>query len=213
MNDDLKKKKTGQSSFTLIETIIALGLMVVFILEFTAVQGRAISFSTFERKVTQATWLAKAVMAHIEYKADYFELKEIIASVKDEKLPPELCPENPLLDCDFKYTLTIENWKLPIIELIAASLGDPNLAGIIQQQMKQALGDELLKVAHVNVSWAEGVRKDWVDVVYLIATQKKLNESIEMLKPVTPAAKDDKTDKKNKDQKDEKQQQQGPPPP
>jgi Tfp pilus assembly protein PilV len=101
-------KKTAQSSFTLIETMIALALMVVIILEVSVVQGRAISFSAYERKVTQAAWLAKGILSHLEYKWHNFELKDVKAEFKDEKIPEELCKADPLFDCDYKYNLTIE---------------------------------------------------------------------------------------------------------
>jgi hypothetical protein len=178
------KRKTGQSSFTLIETIIALGLIVIIILEVSAVQGRAIDFSAFERKVTQASWLAKAIMSNIEYKWNYFELKDIKADEKDQKIPEDLCSPNPAFNCDFKYRLSIDEWKLPLVDLVAASAGDSTVAGIVKEQMKQILGDEILKVAHVTVSWTEGSRKDFVELAYLLTAQKKLDDAIELLQPV-----------------------------
>ena len=55
--------KDGERSFTLVETIFALGLLVTVILEVSNVQGRSLVLGEYNRKVTQASWLAKAVMA------------------------------------------------------------------------------------------------------------------------------------------------------
>ena len=186
MTKATKKQKTGQSSFTLIETLIALGLMGVIILEVTIVQGRSADFSFYERKVTQGVWLAKGIMGEVEHKWNYFELKEVKAKAKEEKLPEELCPKDPLFDCDFKYSISIDEWKLPLIEMAAKSVGDATIAGVIKEQMKQILGDEVLKVANVEVSWGEGSRKDSVSLAYLMTAQFKLDKAIELIPPVVP---------------------------
>ena len=182
-----KQSRTGQSSFTLIETVMAVGLMVVIVLEVTAVQGRAISFSEYERKVTQASWLAKAVMGQLEYKWKFYDLKEIKASEKDTKFPTELCPDDPRFSCDYRYNITIDKWDLPLIDMAAASIGDETIAGVIKEQMKNIIGDDVLKVAHVEVTWPEGSRQNSVDLAYLLTGQQKLDQAIEGLKPVGAA--------------------------
>jgi hypothetical protein len=57
-------------------------------------------------------------------------------------------------------------------------------AGIVKEQMKQILGDEILKVAHVEVTWAEGGRQDGVDLAYLMTAQYKLDQAIELMEPI-----------------------------
>jgi len=183
-----KPSRTPQSSFTLIETIIALGLMVVIVLEVSAVQGRAITFSDYERKVTQASWLAKAIMGHLEYKWKFYDLKEIKAAEKDQKFPAELCPEDPIFDCNFRYNISIEKWDLPLIDMAAASLKDDSIAGIVKDQMKNIIGDETLKVAHVEVTWPEGGRQNSVDLAYLITAQQKIDTAVEGLQPPAGAS-------------------------
>ncbi len=177
------KIKDPQSSFTLIETIIALALMATMVLEVSAVQGRAISYSSFERKVTQAIWLAKSVMGQVEYKWKYYDLKDANLNEKEAKFPSEICSELPAFDCNFRYTISIEKWDLPLIDLAAASLGDPSIAGILKEQLKNVLGEDILKVAHVEVTWPEGSRKNSVDIAYLLTAQQKLDEAIESLQP------------------------------
>src|SRR3989338_1105830 len=105
------KRKTSQSSFTLLETIIALGLMVVMILEVSTVQGSAISLSQYERKVTQAVWLGKAILGQIEYKWKFYEVKELKEERRGERFDDKLCPRDGF-ECDFTYDLTVEEWKL-----------------------------------------------------------------------------------------------------
>ncbi len=201
MNDSsCKKPRTGQSSFTLIETVIAIGLMVVIVLEVTAVQGRAISFSAYERKVTQASWLAKAVLADLEYKSKIYPLDEIKAGEKDQKFPPELCPEDPNFDCNFRYNLTIKEWKLPLLHAIAANLGDESLASMVEQQLESIIGKDALKVAHAEVTWPEGGRQNSVELALLLTAQQKLDQAIESMPPVGVVKQDkEKQDKEKQD--------------
>lgn len=178
------ERKNGESSFSLIEAVIALGLMAIILLEVTKVQGHAINFSSYERKVTQAIWLAKAVMGHVEYSYTKFPIKDLKVNQKEADLPEELCPKDTSFDCNYKYSVSIEEWKLPILDMTAASLGDPSLADIVKTQVKQFLGDEILKVAYVEISWPEGSRKESVGLPYLMTAQMNLDKTIETLQPV-----------------------------
>lgn len=191
----MPRRRTGESSFTLIETIIAMSLMVIIILQVTSVNGQAITFSAFGRRVTQASWFAKAIASHLEYKSKLYPLKDIRENVKEEKIPQEWCPRIPPFDCDFTYSLTVEEWKIPLIELAAKSMGDKSMAGMIKDQVKSFLGDELLKVADITVAWKEGSRKDYVKLAYLITGQFKLDETISSLPPVAGEEKKDDKDK------------------
>ncbi|MBI2601531.1 MAG: hypothetical protein HYW48_00595 [Deltaproteobacteria bacterium] len=190
-----RARKSGESSFTLLETIIALGLMVVMILEVSTVQGSAINLSQYERKVTQAVWLGKAILGQIEYKWKFYEVKEIKEERRGERFDEKLCPRDGF-DCDFTYDLTVEEWKLPLIELAAGSLGDKSMTDMIKGQLKDILGDEVLKIAHIEVFWPEGAKRNSVDLAYLITAQQKLDTFIETLQPVGVKKEEVKKDEK-----------------
>jgi hypothetical protein len=175
--------RLGEQSFTLIETIIALGLMVTVIFEVSGVQGHAIYFSEFERKVTKATWLAKGVMAKIEYEWDsrpFSEMKDLNSAEREFEE-----------DKDFTYTVKVEEWKLPLLNLLTGGGGgkdDGDAANpqgdMIKGYIEKIFGDEILKIANVEVFWAEGAKKDSVALAMLLTNQQKLDEVIGTLAPL-----------------------------
>ncbi len=184
---------------------------MTIILEVTAVLGGAVKFSTYERKVTQAVWIAKAMMANIEYKWKYYDLKDIKAELLDQEVDPSLCNRQKYAsDCDFKYNLTIKKWDLPLVDLLLGGLGglsksssskdddagaDEKMGGsgnpmtdMIKKQVKDTIGDELLKTVQLEVFWPEGSKTDGVELAYLITGQQILDQQIELLQPPDGAA-------------------------
>lgn len=220
-----KKKyspKPGERSFTLLETVIALGLMVTIILEVSSVQGNAINFNTYARKATQASWLAKAIMSEIEYKAKFYPLKELKTdpTFKDRPISESLCPKGPIYDCDYTYTVTIEDFKLPIIEIMLGSkpkegndgqesAEDP-MASFIQDKVKEILGEDVMKIAKVEVFWPEGALRSSVTLTYLLTNQNGLDEYIEQLPPLKDGKKQCPDGQEFKDGKCVKQAPAGP---
>jgi uncharacterized membrane protein YgcG len=198
--------KRGTSSFTLIETIVALGLMVTVILEVSNVQGRAIWFGEYNRKATQASWLAKAVMTKVEWGKDYYDLKELKFELRDQEFDEVLCPRDPQFRCDFKYNIEIKPWPVPLVDMLGDALLGPEgknspLAGMLdmfKSTAKDMLGEEILKVAHVEVFWPEGSERNSVKVTYLLTNQLAVDEFVENQPPLKGAEKDTK----GKDQND-----------
>jgi hypothetical protein len=189
----IRNFKKSESSFTLLETIIALGLMVTIVLEVATIQGNSISFSENNRNFTQATWLAQAVLAKVEWYSKFYDFKEIKYEGKDQKFSDELCPQDPKYgECQYKYNLTIEPFPLPIEQLIIQQLtgggseegGNSTFSSMIEQFAKKYLGDEILKLAHVEVYWPEGSKTSGVEISYLLANQKKIDEEIFKLQPL-----------------------------
>lgn len=189
-------KTKSEASFTLIETIMAMGLMVTVILNVSSLQGNAINSSHFQKKMTQGIWLAKSVMSRIEYKWKFYDIKDIKDNEDEREFEEELCPKDVSLDCDFKYSIHIEKWDLPLIDLALGGQGageeegeeggeGAGFTGMVKEQMKTYLGDEILKTVHVEVFWPEGSRRESVDLAYLLTAQQKLDQSIETLKAVT----------------------------
>jgi len=171
-------KSLREASFTIIETVIALGLLTVFILEIGGVQGNAVYFNEYGRNVTQATWLAKRIMSQVEYHWEGREFKELETEVKGQRF--EDAPE-------FSYDITIKEWKLPLWQLLSGGGGEDeedkssessSQTDMMQQGLSQVLGDELLKVANVEVFWTEGAKQNSTQLTLLLTNQRKVDEVI-----------------------------------
>lgn len=178
------KKKPTEASFSLIETVIALGLIATFLLEMAGVQGNAIYFSDYGMKATKATWLARSVLSRVEYEARNRPLKELKVAGSEQNREFENFKEE-----DFQYNLSIEEWKLPIFNLLSAGggggddEGGSSEEGEQQEDMfttaaKMIFEDEpMFKIAKVEVSWPEGAFRNSVESSLLIANIKKINEA------------------------------------
>lgn len=186
-----KKRTSSEASFTLLETIIALGLMTFLILEVGSVQGNAVFFSDYSRKVVQATWLAKRILSQVQYQANIRDFKDLETQV----------PETPFEDMpEFSYKLEIKEWKFPIMDFLtkvmSGNKGDDKdggggskasplagMADMVQTAISQILNDQVLKTVYVEVSWAEGAKRNNTSLSYLIANQRDLDKFILTLKP------------------------------
>ncbi len=184
-------RRPTEYSFTLLEVIIATGLLVAVVLQVAGGQGSLFEITDYSKKATEATWLAKRVMARVEANYQNFDLKELEFEEKDQPFP-EL-KDNP--DSDFRYTLKIHEWKLPLVDFLTGGGGksdeekeeakdegkaESSIAGIpgLDAMVKQIFGDDMMKTAQVEVSWPEGARRNSVSLVYLLTNQKKLDEYI-----------------------------------
>jgi type II secretory pathway pseudopilin PulG len=190
-----RKKRPGERSFTLIETVIALSLITFLVVEVAGVQGNSVVFAEYNRNITHASWLARRVMSQIEY---YYRTKpfpDLIKEVKDGKF--EDIP-------DFTYAIDIKEWKFPFIKLLQSTLGggpgggdsgentkaekakdaDKGVAQLLDQVVSQIFGKEpIFMTAHVTVSWPEGAARGSTELMYLLTNQAKLDEAIVAMRP------------------------------
>ena len=192
------QNQVGQRSFTLIETVIAIGLLVTFILEIANAEGKAMYFSEYQTSVTKATWLAKSVMAKVEYEYLGRDLKDMTWSSPTEQSFKDISKDSE----GYTYKLTIDEWKLPIMNLLfagGAGGGDEEKGGdaaggagdLIKKQVEAVLGDSILKMAHVEVFWAEGAVKNSTSLTLLLPNVRAVDKQIMALKPI-PAASGEK---------------------
>lgn len=196
------RRVSREHSFTLVETVVAVGLLAFLLLQVVGVQGNAIYAGEYGRKSMQAAWLAKRVMAQVEYNWAVREFKDLKIEVK----------ETPFDDVkEFNYTLVIQEFKLPIEEMLMGALGGDApgkdgaeggesgsdgegkdsgmgaLASFAEGPIKQCLGDERLMTAVVDVSWPVGARKDSVGLAMMLTNQKKIEECIAGMGAMLPA--------------------------
>lgn len=183
------RKKPGEQSFTIIETLIALAIMLPVIVESVGTQGAIINSVNYMRRVTQATWLAESIMAKVEYNYQHYPFKEMKTSLSgEENFGFEDLPE----DFDYTYKLDIQDWDLPIFDLLlGGGLGgggeegeesepseDGGVSGSlpgIDKAVESIFEGEILKIAKVEVFWPEGARKDKVELSLLLTNQKALD--------------------------------------
>lgn len=175
------ERRIGERSFTLVETLVALGLLTVLILQVSTVQGKAIYFSEYGQNLTQGAWLAKRLMAQVEYFWYAKQLEELEGIIVKEKKFEDFP--------DFSYNLDIREWKLPLINMVTGGNSDqPNpTADLIKEQVKQIFGDHILKIAHVEVFWGEGAVKESTDLTLLLTNQRKIDETIATLEATAEA--------------------------
>ena len=184
------------ASFTLIETMVALGLLATLILQVANVQGRAFYFSDYGQNLTQATWLAKRIMAQVEY---YWYDKEFddLDSVRIDAKPFED-------QAKFSYNMKIDEWALPLANVLGAN--DPNaepnpMIEIVKQQVDQIFGGHIMKLAHVEVFWSEGAVRESAALTLLLTNQRKIGKAIATLSAAMQPKKQPNTKKRKKNNK------------
>lgn len=165
----------GERSFTLLETIIALSILTVSILQLVGSQGKIVYFSTYSRRMEEATWLAQRLMAQVEYHWSNKEFKELETDTKDARF-------EDMGDSDYTYNIEIHEWKFPLLDFLAGNGEDDDkkggAGGMVGDLLKQVLGTDILKIAHVEVFWPEGASRNSVDLSLLLTNQRKVDEEI-----------------------------------
>lgn len=186
-NRKTRSINAGERSFSLVETMVAVSLIAYLILEVSGVHGNAINFADYSRKALQASFLAKRLMAQVEYNASRrTPLKELAINEKDR--PIDGAP-------DFQYSLSIEplpnSLELMFKVLSGGLVGgqkdgedgeDKNDVGAMLEQVKSmieaAVGEEPIWIANVSVAWAEGARRPSVDLAMILTDIKKLETTL-----------------------------------
>ena len=182
-------RRQREGSFTLIETVIALALITFLILEVSTVQGNSIVFSDYGRNVTQASWLARRVMAQVEYYARTKPFMDLATEQKDLKFDD---------NDEYSYAIEIKEWKFPFVQLLQSTLGgkgkdedghkkdgDPGISQMIETVVEQVFGKEpIFMTAKVSVGWAEGAARNSTSLTYLLTNQAKMDEALVAMKPV-----------------------------
>ena len=184
------KPHPGQQSFTLIETVIAVALLSTIVLEAVGSMGNMVYFSNYSRRMTEGMWLAKRIMSQVEYHWSFRPFKELETEQQESKFAE--IEEGP-----FTYKLSIKEWKFPLLDMIAGGGigpqgeegeeeeevedsgnsgggGAPN----IKQLLTQILGDHILKIAHVEVFWPEGAKRNSVELAMLLTNQREIDNQI-----------------------------------
>ena len=180
---NLGADRAGERSFTLIETLIAVFVMITMSLEMAGTIGSIVSNSSYTRQMTEAIWLARRVMTKVEYHWQTKDFKELEKEVTAGEF-------RDIEKSEYKYDLKIKEWKVPLFNLIGGGGGGEDggeessgEGDAIRDLISQQLGDDILKVAHVEVYWSAGARKESVTLTYLLTAQRTVNEKLIQLEP------------------------------
>ena len=57
----------GEDSFSVFETMIAIGMLAVVLLQITTIQGQVVYSLEYSQRMSSGMWLAKGLMARVEY--------------------------------------------------------------------------------------------------------------------------------------------------
>ncbi|MGE0172167.1 MAG: hypothetical protein AB7T49_05255 [Oligoflexales bacterium] len=185
------RRKPGEQSFTLLETIIAIGILTTVILELVKSQGNIVYFANYTRRLNESIWLAKRIMAQVEYQWEKKEFKEMETDLKDQSFEGEDRP-----DFEYTYNLSIQEWKFPIMDLLSGKVSanpegeeggeapaENPMGGMIGEMLEKVLGKDILKIAHVEVFWPEGAKRNSVTLTLLLTNQRKVDEELIKLAP------------------------------
>jgi hypothetical protein len=186
----LVNKNPRELSFTIFETIVAVGLLMAFALEMAGGQGNIVNKVDYARRANDAIWLAKRIMSQVEYNYQTMDLKDLetTSTLKDQKFEGI---DNEA-EFDYLYSVDIKEWKFPLFDFLLngglkdeeaeddptkpekdpAAEGIPGMDAILDQIFK----GHIMKVAYVEVSWPDGARRDHVSLTYLLTNNKALDE-------------------------------------
>jgi hypothetical protein len=194
----LVNKNPRELSFTIFETIVAVGLLMAFTLEMAGGQGNIVNKVEYARRSNEAVWLAKRIMSQVEYNYQTKDLKELdtTSSMKDQKFE-KLESESGF---DYTYSIEVKEWKFPLFDFLlkggaeseeekddpTKTNQEPDAAGIpgLDLILEQIFKGHILKIARVEVSWPDGARRDSVTLTYLLTNTKALDEYLTTKKSV-----------------------------
>ena len=185
-----------QLSFTLFETIVAVGLLATVIVNVSMVQGNSLVFSEYTRNLTHAIWLSKRIMSQVEYHKTINDFKSLETEIEDETFQDVRDEDSE----NFLYDLAIVPFDFPITKLVTKHFSGElsggedapasplaQIAPLVEQQMEQYLGKDFFKLVKLNVKWSDGAREDSLVTQMLIADIKKLDEVFAQLSALSGA--------------------------
>lgn len=182
------QERRGERSFSLLETIVAVSLVAVLMVEVSGVHGNSIAFNEYGRKVLQASYLAKRMMSQVEYQST---VRTPIKDLGSLEVKDQVFEDAP----DFSYSLSLKPLPKALDLMIKIFSGGmvgkddskdeqdkDNSAGAIIEQMKsvieQAVGDEPIWLAKVEVTWPEGARRGSTQLAMILTDIKRLEDSV-----------------------------------
>ncbi|MCY4443934.1 MAG: hypothetical protein OXC44_03940 [Proteobacteria bacterium] len=170
-----------QTSFSLFETVIAVGMLAVMALYVGGIQGQVVYSLEYGQKISQGLWLARGIMAKVEYEWDSREFSELNINQREQKIDDSLFGDNASkIFNGFTYEVLIEEWKLPVIKFLTGenSPAKGESSGMIGDQIKAIFGSDIMKIAQVKVYWPEGARRGSTDLSLLLVNQKAVDKQI-----------------------------------
>ncbi|MCY4380525.1 MAG: hypothetical protein OXC40_03015 [Proteobacteria bacterium] len=174
----------GEKSFSLFETVIAVGMLAVVLLQVTGIQGQVVYSVEYSRRLSEGIWLAQGIMARLEYEWQTRDFSELELTVNEKKIGDDFWGKDATkIFTDYSYKISSEEWKLPIFAMLTGEgqnnqEGGPPVSNLITDQIKQIFNDHMIKIATVEVLWPEGARKSSTSLSMILVNQRALDMQI-----------------------------------
>lgn len=162
----------NEKSFSLFETVIAIGMLAVVFLYINGIQGQVVYSLEYGQNLSRGLWLARGILARIDYEWATRDLSELDMSIKESKITDDFWGEDAgKTYMEFTYRLDISEWKLPIQEIF--DMGGSGEGG--EGMIEQVFGGHMMKIAEVEVFWPEGARRASTQLSLLLVNQRAVD--------------------------------------
>lgn len=180
-------KATGQSGFTLLESLLAIGVLVTVFSQIVGVQASSLAVAKNTKANIQATWALRSLSSQIEYISD-------IKGVKG--LPPETSGPNPLkLNGDDNEPLRFEyknrQANIKASKFLSASLrlgqgltgateesGGEDKFKAFGEMLDSQLPDDIYRTISLTAVWNDGSQTRSIDLGMLLIDRKAVHIGI-----------------------------------
>jgi prepilin-type N-terminal cleavage/methylation domain-containing protein len=156
----------SKQGFTLIESILAIGILAVVAVQVLSVQSSSIQVTNTSRNHMYATWALKSVLAQVRYAKDTVGMK---ALPKDVEVPWSG-------NSDFKFKIEVKENPIEAARLLKAVMGsggseegsdsekkDGEQEKGMAEMFNQILPKDMYNTVKISVNWMEGDSKKSFD--------------------------------------------------
>ena len=174
-----------ERSFSLFETVIAVGMLAVVFLYVSGIQGQVIYSLEYGQRLSQGLWIAQGVLSKVEHEFDTQPFADLEKTIKEKRVDDkEFGKGAEKTLSDFSYTLTVEEWKLPLLSFLTGenSALEGGAGSMIAEQIDAIFKGHMMKLAYVEVFWPEGALRASTTVSMLLVNQKAVDQQIVILK-------------------------------
>lgn len=183
----VKNKKSKQAGFTLLESLLSIGVLVTVFSQIVGVQASSLAVAKNTKANIQATWALRALSAQIEYISD-------LKGVKG--LPPETNAPNPLkLNGDDSDPLRFEyknrEARIKASKFLSASMklgqglvgasdesGGDDKFKAFGEMLDSQLPDDIYRTINLTAFWNDGQQQRSLDLGMLLIDRKAVHIGI-----------------------------------
>lgn len=177
--------RRGEQSFSLFETVIAVGMLAVVFLYVSGIQGQVIYSLEYSQKLSTGLWIARGLMSKIEHEWDTEDFSQMDRDTKEESIDERDFGSDARKALEgYTYAISIKEWELPLLSFLTgedSSIEDGS-GDMITQQINAIFNGHMMKLAKVEVFWPEGALRASTSLTTLLVNQKAVDQQIIVLK-------------------------------